>query len=97
MPGPITLILLLGAGFGLGLFFFGGLWFTVRTLPKSRHPAPIMLTSLLLRTVAVLAGMNLLMDGRWQRVLACLAGFILARVAFSRWIPRDDRTGRKMA
>lgn len=70
----------LAGGFGLGLIFFGGLWWTVRRLPTAANPALLFLGSFLLRTSAVLAGFYFLAAGRWERLLACLVGFIVARL-----------------
>jgi len=94
MPGPIGLALLLLAGFGLGLLFFGGLWLTVRALAKSRHPAVITLASFWGRTALVIAGLLLAMDGLWQRAVACMVGFIIARIVISRWIPKNHSAGK---
>jgi F1F0 ATPase subunit 2 len=94
MPGPIAFLLLVLGGFGLGILFFGGLWFTVCALPKSRHPAVLVLASFWVRTAVVIAGLLFAMDGLWQRALACLLGFLLARIVLSRWIPRDNPAGR---
>jgi F1F0 ATPase subunit 2 len=76
------------AGIVLGVFYFWGLWLTVRLLPKCRWPVPVLMGSFVLRTAAVLGGFFLVMNGRWERVLACLGGFFLARLAiFSRLRP----------
>jgi len=75
----IALVLAWGAGMGLGLFYFGGLWLTVRQLPTRRYSVPLFLGSFVGRTAVVLAGFYFVMDGRWERVLACLAGFIMVR------------------
>lgn len=66
-------------GLLLGAFFFGGLWWTVRLGVTSRRPALLFLGSLLLRTVVVVAGFYLIGAGQWQRFLACLLGFVIAR------------------
>ena len=67
------------AGLLLGAIFFGGLWWTVRLGVASRRPALLFLGSLLLRTVVVVAGFYFVGDGHWQRLLACLFGFVIAR------------------
>ena len=82
---PILLILL--AGFGLGLIFYGGLWITIRALPGSRHPTLLALGSFWGRTVLVLAGLILATAHRWQNAIACLAGFIVARIVLVRRVP----------
>jgi F1F0 ATPase subunit 2 len=72
------------AGAGLGAVFFGGLWWTVRKGVSSPRPALWFLASGLLRTCAVLAGFYLVSGGQWKRLLACLLGFIIARLAVTR-------------
>lgn len=79
MSGFITLVLAWAAGAGLGLFYFGGLWLTVRRLPDSRVPALLFLGSFAGRLAVTLLGFYLVMDGRWERMLICLVGFLMAR------------------
>ena len=76
----LTLALAGMAGLLLGAIFFGGLWWTVRLGVASRRPALLFLGSLLLRTVVVVAGIYFVGDGHWQRLLACLFGFVIARI-----------------
>jgi F1F0 ATPase subunit 2 len=68
-----------GAGLIMGAIFFGGLWWTVRKGVSSKRPALWFLGSLLLRTGVVVAGFYVVSDGHWQRLLACLFGFTVAR------------------
>jgi F1F0 ATPase subunit 2 len=75
----LTLALALAAGLALGAAFFGGLWWTVRKGVSSRRPALLFLGSMLLRTSVVVAGLYIVSDGHWQRLLAGLLGFALAR------------------
>lgn len=76
----LTLILTLLAGVALGLFFFVGLWWTVRKGMASKHPALWFLSSMLARTGIILAGFYYVSSGHWDRLLACLVGFIMARL-----------------
>ncbi len=76
------------AGIAFGSIFFGGLWWTVRKGLSSKRPALWFLASLLLRTSIVLAGVYFVAQGRWQRMLLCLLGFVTARVAVTR-LTRD--------
>ncbi|MGH7142683.1 MAG: ATP synthase subunit I [Planctomycetota bacterium] len=78
----LNLILLgaFAAGMALGAMFFGGLWWTVRRLPTSRHPARLAFGSLFTRLALALAGFFLVLDGQWPRGLACLAGFLAVRM-----------------
>jgi len=79
------LLCLLG-GVALGGFFFGGLWWTVRAIVGSRRSAMLQLASLLVRTTATLAGFYLVGGGDFRRLVACLAGFVLARTLAARWV-----------
>ncbi len=77
-PG-IALAAVLGAG--LGALFFGGLWLTVRALPTARYPAALSLGSLAVRSILVMAGFYVVSAGHWERLIAALVGFVLARIA----------------
>ncbi len=68
------------AGAGLGAFFYGGLWWTVKKLPQVRHPAVWMLASFAARTVVTVTGLFWLMAEDWRRLLVAVAGFVTARV-----------------
>jgi F1F0 ATPase subunit 2 len=76
-----SILLRVVAGISLGIFFYAGLWLTVRSLPKTRHPVFITLGSFWLRTAAVLACFLVLVRGRWQYAAACLLGFLMGRLA----------------
>lgn len=76
------------AGLALGIFFYGGLWFTVERLARARNPALLALGSFWIRMLAVLAGFLLLMNQRWQYGLALLAGFTAGRLAISKLLPQ---------
>ena len=86
------------AGSMLGVLFFGGLWWTVQKGVTSDLPAFWFLGSLLLRTGAILAGFYLVSQGHWSRLVACLLGFVIARVIvvkrLTRAADRADSTRR---
>ena len=73
-------------GLALGVFYFGGLWWTVRAIVGSQRSVLLHLASLLLRTATTLGGFYWLGGGDARRLLACLAGFVLARVLVARWV-----------
>lgn len=79
MTDNLILALAFGAGSLLGMFFFGGLWWTVQKGLQSNRPGLWFLSSMLLRTGITLAGFYWLAADHWQRLLVCLLGFILAR------------------
>ena len=74
----------LAAGFVLGAFFFGGLWWTVKRGVTSQRPALWFLGSMLLRMSTTLAGFYFVGRENWQRWLLCLLGFVLARLLVHR-------------
>lgn len=84
-----TVILLLAclAGAALGTLFFGGLWWTVRKTVSSQRPAQWVLGSTLLRMGIALSGLYFVADGQVGRLLACLAGFLGARLVVT-WLTR---------
>lgn len=83
----VSFVLSLLAGVMLGGAFYGGLWFTVRRLPVTRHPALLALASFWIRSLVVLAGFVLLMKQRWQYGLIALVGFTLGRFAIAKFLP----------
>ena len=94
MNEALTLALAGLAGAALGAFFFGGLWWTVRRGVSSGHPALWFLGSGLLRMGITLAGFYFVSGGQWKRLVACLVGFILARLAVM-WLIRPSGENRK--
>jgi F1F0 ATPase subunit 2 len=90
MNDPFTWILAWAAGVALGAVFFGGLWWTVKKGASSSRPAILFLTSVVLRMAIVMIGFYLVSAAQWQRLLACLAGFVVARLAVT-WLTCDRR------
>ena len=86
MNEPMTLAGDLLAGALLGAFFFGGLWWTIRSSPPSQWSALLFSASLLLRMAVAVTGFYLVSHGDWRKLVACLAGFLLARIAVTRLI-----------
>jgi len=84
MNETLSLMLSCLAGGGLGAMFFGGLWWTVRKGVSSQQPALWFLGSLLLRTAITLIGFYFVSGGHWERLLACLLGFVIARLVVTR-------------
>ena len=99
MSDILALALALFAGALLGAFFFGGLWWTVQKGVASERPALWFLGSLLLRTGLILAGFYFVSQGHWSRLVACLLGFLIARIIVVRRLThsaggRADSIGR---
>lgn len=89
---PLDAALVFIVGLTLGAGYAGMLWITVRRLPRMRYPAVGLISSAALRLTLVSAGLFLLMDGRWERLLIGLAGFTVARFVATRLaVPGDAK------
>jgi F1F0 ATPase subunit 2 len=64
MNETLSLILSMVAGVGLGVVFYGGLWWTVRRGLISPRPALWFIGSLLLRTGFTLGGFYIVLNGQ---------------------------------
>ena len=84
MNETLSLAPALAAGGVLGTIFFGGLWWTIRRGVSSKQTALWFFCSLLLRMSIALAGFYFVSAGHWNRLLACLLGFIIARFIVTR-------------
>jgi len=67
------------AGGAVGMIYFRLLWWTVRRIPESRHPAALVAGSFAVRLAVALAAFFFVMNGRWERMIVCLIGFLLVR------------------
>lgn len=70
----------------LGTFFFAGLWWTIHKSVNAKRPALLFSISLIVRFAVVLSGFYVIGNADWQRLVACLVGFILARLILSQWL-----------
>lgn len=80
MNDTMKLLLSGFAGLLLGAFFFGGLWWTVRKGITAKQPALLFMGSMVVRMSVVMGGFYLVGGDHWQRMLACLMGFMSARL-----------------
>jgi len=91
-----TLLLALLAGITLSLIFFMGLWWTVLKGLIADTPAAWFLLSFLLRMVLAVTGFYWIAQlGQWQHVLVALFGFIVTRMALSRWLAANESAEEK--
>lgn len=79
MSDLVSLIVALIGGMALGAIAFGGLWWTVRRLPTAKSPALLTVSSLIARLGISVLGFYLIGAGSWERLLACLAGYLVVR------------------
>jgi len=82
-------LLAFAAGAVIGIFYFGGLWWTVRRLARDDHPARLTLLSLLVRTGLSLRAFYVVMGGEWERLMAALLGVMVVRLLMVRRLRPD--------
>lgn len=84
----LSLIFAPFVGIGLGIVYFGGLWWTIQKGLLSKYASLWFLGSLLLRTGIILTGFYLITvsshQGELKRLLLCFIGFLTARFAITR-------------
>ena len=73
-------------GAALGLFYYAGLWFTLRRLPEQAHPALWVFGSFTVRLAVSMAGFYFILgpDRDLTRLGVALLAFIVARVLLTR-------------
>jgi F1F0 ATPase subunit 2 len=85
-------LLYLFIGLGLGLFYFGGLWLTIKNMNQVRSPIVLTLGSYILRIAAVfLVLIYVARQGEWENILILLVGFIASRIFLSRMIGKPKK------
>jgi F1F0 ATPase subunit 2 len=93
----MSLVFALLAGALLGVFFFAGLWWTVRKIESTKQVALLFLGSMLLRTSVVILGFYFILGDNWQRLVAGLLGFIIARIIVTRLTRVADQSKNTLA
>lgn len=71
-------------GFALGVLYFLGLWLTLRDLPAKKHLRFKIVLSFFVRAGLLAAAFFYLMGHNWQRMVALIMGFWLARLVMIR-------------
>ena len=74
MPNA-TIIHFAVVGAAFAALHFGGLWISLRRLPRMRHPGLAMALGLLLRFALALAVLAAAALQGWRPLVACAAGF----------------------
>lgn len=84
------------AGMILGVIFFGGLWLTVSRGLRSKKAALIFIGSFILRMAIILPGFYFVGGDNWQRMLASLAGFLIARTVITRITQKNKQSKQEL-
>jgi len=93
----IDLLLAMIFGVLLGTLYFGGLWWTVKKAVKSIRPLSWFICSLLLRLGSIMSGFYFVAGHDWEKLLACLLGFVTARGFFIRFTGLPEQHGVRHA
>ncbi len=75
------MIISLASGIFFGLFYFGGLWLTLKHMSDSKQPALLSVGSFLGRSAVCLFGFYLISGNGLEAMAFCLAGFISLKFA----------------
>jgi len=84
MINVLNFLIVFIVGMLVGVFYFGTLWVIVRQLPRVKRPALLILSSFFARNAVTVLVFYFIMDGRWERLITCLLGFLLARTVIVR-------------
>ncbi len=88
----IGLIPALFAGVILGVIFFGGLWLTVQKGLRSKMTGLVFMGSFIVRMAIIVLGFYYVGADNWQKMMVCLGGFLLARIAITHITQKQDRS-----
>jgi F1F0 ATPase subunit 2 len=78
-------------GIVLGIFYFGGLWWTVRSLPRTTRPRLQLGLSYVLRTSVALLGFWLILRKDLMAFFLTFVAFFLVRLVLTRRIGNAER------
>ena len=81
----VHIALYMTAGFLLGCLYLSGLWLTVTWLKHVENPLLLLVVSTSVRLLLLLTAFALVSGFEWKRLIACMAGFVVARLAVSLW------------
>ena len=90
MNDILSLLPALLAGAILGIIFFGGLWLTIQKGLRSQKSALIFAGSFVIRMAITLLGFYYVGENSWQKLLVCLAGFIITRTVITRITQKNN-------
>jgi F1F0 ATPase subunit 2 len=82
----VTLALAILTGAVLGAAYLGALWINVQQVTRARRPGMVLAIGAAIRIGLLLGAFYLVADGDWRRLVACLSGFLLARLIVTRWL-----------
>lgn len=94
----LFIVVLFIAGIGLSIFYYGSLWLAIRNLPLVRRPKLLMLGTFFGRMTIVVCAfciISITMAHHWERLIACMAGFLIMRMYLIQYCSRSLRFSTK--
>lgn len=81
-------------GIGLGIFYFGGLWWTLRILPGKSNARLLLGLSFVLRALIALLGFYIIIQRGVYGFFFTIGGFFLIRFIMTRMLGPAERNTR---
>lgn len=81
-------------GLGLGAINYAALWLTVQNITCVRYPALLNVLSYAVRMSFILAIFYIVMGSHWERLVICLAGFLVVRTVIIRRVLPERETSK---
>lgn len=78
-------------GLGVGVFFFGTLWLTVRRIVTSKRPHLLVFGGFVVRAAIAVAAFYLLADDGPLMVLVAVAAFVVSRGVLVRYLAPGEK------
>lgn len=90
MSETVSYITAAVAGLALGVFYWGGLWWTCRRVVDGRAPAALIAVGYFVRLAVVVGAMYVLMQGSYIRLGIIVGAMLLVRLVMTGLISTLD-------
>lgn len=87
----IQIIISFLLGIILGIFYFGGLWLTVKQLAGANRPALLFVSSFMVRILIFTAGFYYAVTTGILQALICIVSFLITRKVFLKYYENDKK------
>ncbi|MFO7965833.1 MAG: ATP synthase subunit I [Desulfobacterales bacterium] len=88
----MTELLVFTWGICIGLFYYGGLYWTVCRMVGSKRAVFFSISSFFFRLAVFLAAVYVIFDGRINRLFWILAGFFSARILMIKMVSKTGKS-----
>ena len=88
---PILWVLSAIWGVILGLFYFGGLWMTLKYISRSKRPKSLLFLSFVFRILLILVGFWVVLRSDPMAFILTFPAFLITRVILTRSLGRENR------